>query len=73
MEYIEDFKNPAQTSYQGPAARVGAGVRTVDVYEFADSAGLMMVGGEQPVILSFIFTSQRCQRIFLHFGVSAMR
>ncbi|KAI1111673.1 FAD-binding domain-containing protein [Nemania sp. NC0429] len=36
--------------YAGPALKVGAGVEAIEAYKFADSHGLMVVGGNCPTV-----------------------
>ncbi|KAI8634142.1 FAD/FMN-containing isoamyl alcohol oxidase MreA [Xylariaceae sp. FL1651] len=42
MDLISEYQS---ASYTGPAIKVGAGVASVEAYAFADSYGLMVVGG----------------------------
>ncbi|KAI7973452.1 hypothetical protein EIK77_002323 [Talaromyces pinophilus] len=41
-------------SFTGPALKIGAGVETLQVYEYADSHGLEVVGGVARVGAQFI-------------------
>ncbi|KAI5798912.1 FAD binding domain-containing protein [Geopyxis carbonaria] len=48
VEFLDAYRGA--TSYRGPAARVGAGVRVTDAYHAAAAVGRVMVGGEQPTV-----------------------
>lgn len=47
LELVEDFQTG---NYTGPAIRVGAGVEVIEAYEFADSQGYVVVGGNCPTV-----------------------
>ena len=47
MDLIREYQG---RDYKGPAVKVGAGVETLEVYEFADSHDLMIVGGNCPTV-----------------------
>ncbi|KAI1647062.1 FAD-binding domain-containing protein [Daldinia loculata] len=47
MEHIPKYELP-QSEYQGPAFKVGAGIENIEAYKFANSHGLMVVGGNCP-------------------------
>lgn len=49
MELIQAYQDN-NTNYNGPAIRVGAGVLTYEVYEFANSHGYIVVGGNCPTV-----------------------
>ncbi|KAG6369004.1 hypothetical protein INS49_003223 [Diaporthe citri] len=49
MELIQTYQNN-NTYYNGPAIRLGAGVRTIEAYEFANSHGYVVVGGNCPTV-----------------------
>ena len=52
IEYIEKWNG--NDGYEGPAFKVGAGVQGREVYEFGRELGLMVVGGEGMVSISFL-------------------
>lgn len=47
MSLIPEYQHPG-SSYQGPAIKLGAGVEGLEAYTFANSHGLMVVGGNCP-------------------------
>ncbi|KAK7756326.1 putative secondary metabolism biosynthetic enzyme [Diatrype stigma] len=53
-ELIEKYQDQGSSadgySYAGPAIRLGAGIQTIEAYTFADSHGLMIVGGNCPTV-----------------------
>ncbi|KAI8964617.1 FAD-binding domain-containing protein [Daldinia sp. FL1419] len=47
MEHIPKYELP-ESDYRGPAIKMGAGVENIEAYKFANSHGLMVVGGNCP-------------------------
>ncbi|KAI0101445.1 FAD/FMN-containing isoamyl alcohol oxidase MreA [Hypoxylon sp. NC0597] len=47
LDLIQDYQGG---NYTGPAIKVGAGVKAIDAYEFADSHGLILVAGNCPTV-----------------------
>ncbi|XDG10326.1 hypothetical protein ABKA04_009941 [Annulohypoxylon sp. FPYF3050] len=47
VNLIQDYQDE---TYMGPAIKVGAGVEVIQAYEFANSHGLVVVGGNCPTV-----------------------
>ncbi|RYP50372.1 hypothetical protein DL769_010961 [Monosporascus sp. CRB-8-3] len=47
FELIEEYET---ADYAGPAIKLGAGVQTIEAYRFADSHGVVIVGGNCPTV-----------------------
>lgn len=47
MEHIEKYES---SNYSGPAIKIGAGIESIEAFEFASSHNLMVVGGNCPTV-----------------------
>ncbi|KAI1095734.1 FAD/FMN-containing isoamyl alcohol oxidase MreA [Rostrohypoxylon terebratum] len=50
MKYSELIENYESAKYAGPAIKLGAGTQTLEAYTFANSHGLVIVGGNCPTV-----------------------